>query len=531
MKLDAYHTHYSTSHSKSSGGGDELCPRAMASVSCGQLLVLRKLALMKLTACMERHCPTHRTGWNWQLPKFRRKIKSPDYNDKAVFGVPLLLSLQRTGQALPSCIQIALRWLRANAIDQVGIFRKSGVKSRTQNLKVMMETEGDNVNFDGQQAFDVADLLKQYFRELPEALLTNKLSEIFIAIFQHVPVELRPDAVQCVLLLLPDENREALEILLDFLNHVASNSPSNQMTASNLAVCLAPNLFHFKHSTDVTNSVSPRRRKTMGIPDQRELSENKAAHDCLLFLIKMHRELFMVSSDMLSLCHFRIKYVEEISVAIDELGPEMKQDWKGYLYACTIELLKEVGENRSCDWVTVDSPADNSVEMAYKKVGDGHPLRLWRVSTEVEAPPNEVLHRVLRERYTWDPQLLTYRLVTKLDTNAEVVQYSTGNMSPLPARDYCVVRSWLNLAKGACVIDETSVHHPDAPVMLGGTRGIVLASRYHIEPCDSGKSRIMHLTRVDMRGRTPEWYSRSYGHIAALHLSKICNSFKRTTDG
>lgn len=164
---------------------DPLCPRAMASMSCGQLLVLRKLALLKLTACMERYCPTHRTGWNWELPKFIRKIKSPDYKDKTVFGVPLLLSLQRTGQALPKCIQIALRWLRANALDQVGIFRKSGVKSRIQKLKIMTETQGDNINFDGQQAFDVADLVKQYFRELPEALLTNKLSETFIAIFQR----------------------------------------------------------------------------------------------------------------------------------------------------------------------------------------------------------------------------------------------------------------------------------------------------------------------------------------------------------
>jgi len=124
------------------------------------------------------------------------------------------------------------------------------------------------------------------------------LQRIFLA---DVPVELRPDAVQCVLLLLPDEHREALETLLDFLNHVASNSPYNQMTASNLAVCLAPSLFHFNHSnTNVTNrsnSVSPRRRKTVGIPDQRELSENKAAHDCLLYLVKMHRELFMVSAE------------------------------------------------------------------------------------------------------------------------------------------------------------------------------------------------------------------------------------------
>ncbi|KAG7201361.1 hypothetical protein KM043_004126 [Ampulex compressa] len=513
---------------------DPLCPRAMASMSCGQLLVLRKLALLKLTACMERYCPTHRTGWNWELPKFIRKIKTPDYKDKTVFGVPLLLSLQRTGQALPKCIQIALRWLRANALDQVGIFRKSGVRSRIQKLKVMTETQGDNINFDGQQAFDVADLVKQYFRELPEALLTNKLSETFIAIFQHVPVELRPDAVQCVLLLLPDEHREALETLLDFLNHVASNAPYNQMTASNLAVCLAPSLFHFNHSnSNVTNrssSVSPRRRKTVGIPDQRELSENKAAHDCLLYLVKMHRELFMVSSDMLSQCHFN--YMEEsVPVALEELGAELKQDWRGYLYACTTALLKEARE-KSRGWVAVNNPADSTVEMAYKKVGDGHPLRLWRVSTEVEAPPNELLHRVLRERHIWDPRLLKYRLVAKLDTNVEVFQYATGNMTPLPARDYCVLRSWRNdLPKGACVIVEISVEHPDAPVMLGGTRGIVLASRYLIEPCGSGKSRIMHLSRVDTKGRTPEWYNKSYGHIASLHLNKIRNSFKHTTDG
>lgn len=99
-----------------------------------------------------------------------------------------------------------------------------------------------------------------------------------------------------------------------------------------------------------------------------------------------------------------------------------------------------VSRCRSRGWVAVNNPADSSVEMAYKKVGDGHPLRLWRVSTEVEAPPNELLHRVLRERHVWDPQLLISRLVKSLDKNVEVFQYATGNMNPLPARDYCVVR-------------------------------------------------------------------------------------------
>lgn len=55
-------------------GGPSLC-----TLSCTQLQVLRKLALLKLTAHMEKYCPSHRTGWNWDLPKFIRKIKGPAY--------------------------------------------------------------------------------------------------------------------------------------------------------------------------------------------------------------------------------------------------------------------------------------------------------------------------------------------------------------------------------------------------------------------------------------------------------------------
>lgn len=114
-----------------------------------------------------------------------------------------------------------------------------------------------------------------------------------------VPNNLRADAVQCVLLLLPDEHREALQTLLEFLCQVSARSACNQMTASNLAVCLAPSVFHLHHtpsslSSSRSSSASPRRRKTVGVPDQRELGENRAAHDCLLYLIKEHKDLFMV---------------------------------------------------------------------------------------------------------------------------------------------------------------------------------------------------------------------------------------------
>lgn len=122
------------------------------------------------------------------------------------------------------------------------------------------------------------------------------------------------------MLLLPDEHREALQTFLSFLTDVAALSSINQMTPSNLAVCLAPSLFHLpatssssrtgnggiiipgnNNNTSIGSAsggggsgTSPRRRKTVGVPDQRELSQNKAAHECLLQMINDYRNLFTV---------------------------------------------------------------------------------------------------------------------------------------------------------------------------------------------------------------------------------------------
>ena len=48
--------------------------------------------------------------------------------------------------------------------------------------------------------------------------------------FVDVPKELRLDAMQAVVLLMPDENREALQTLLLFLHDVAQESSVNQVS-------------------------------------------------------------------------------------------------------------------------------------------------------------------------------------------------------------------------------------------------------------------------------------------------------------
>uniref|UniRef100_A0A4W5KC91 Rho GTPase-activating protein 7 n=1 Tax=Hucho hucho TaxID=62062 RepID=A0A4W5KC91_9TELE len=234
--------------------------RQMGCQSVLQMNLLQKLCLLQLTALLEKHTPTNKHGFSWAVPKFMKRIKVRDYKDRNVFGVPLLLNVQRTGQPLPQSIQQAMRYLRSQCLDQVGLFRKSGVKSRIQALRQMNETcgaDGGGVSYEGQSAYDVADMLKQYFRDLPEPLLTSKLY---------------------------------LEIIDKIL-------PCNRAW-----------------SPRVIN-----RKQPLGKPDQRDLNENLAATNGLAHMIQECRKLFRIPEEM-SRC--RNSYQEQalIPLKLEELG-------------------------------------------------------------------------------------------------------------------------------------------------------------------------------------------------------------------
>nr|XP_015294624.1 PREDICTED: stAR-related lipid transfer protein 13 isoform X5 [Macaca fascicularis] len=455
----------------------------ISSQTASQLSLLQRFSLLRLTAIMEKHSMSNKHGWTWSVPKFMKRMKVPDYKDKAVFGVPLIVHVQRTGQPLPQSIQQALRYLRNNCLDQVGLFRKSGVKSRIHALRQMNENFPENVNYEDQSAYDVADMVKQFFRDLPEPLFTNKLSETFLHIYQYVSKEQRLQAVQAAILLLADENREVLQTLLCFLNDVVNLVEENQMTPMNLAVCLAPSLFHLNLLKKESSPRVIQKKYATGKPDQKDLNENLAAAQGLAHMIMECDRLF------------------------EGLQKEAKEKFKG--------------------WVTCSS-TDNT-DLAFKKVGDGNPLKLWKASVEVEAPPSVVLNRVLRERHLWDEDFVQWKVVETLDRQTEIYQYVLNSMAPHPSRDFVVLRTWkTDLPKGMCTLVSLSVEHEEAQ-LLGGVRAVVMDSQYLIEPCGSGKSRLTHICRIDLKGHSPEWYSKGFGHLCAAEVARIRNSFQPLT--
>ena len=60
-------------------------------------------------------------------------------------------------------------------------------------------------------------------------------------------------------------------------------------------------------------------------------------------------------------------------------------------------------------------------------------------------------------------------------------------------------RTWrTDIDNGKCAIASTSIAQPEATISEG-IRATVLASRYLIEPIEPGKSRLIHVYRVDLR--------------------------------
>ncbi|XP_060620992.2 rho GTPase-activating protein 7-like isoform X1 [Anolis sagrei] len=487
---------------------------------------MQKLALLKLTSLMDKYSPSSKQGWNWTVPKFIRKMKVPDYTDKNVFGVPLLLNVQRAGHPLPKSILQAMDYLRSNFLDQVGLFRKSGVKSRILYLREMNENDPSSISYEGQSAFDVADMVKQYFRDLPEPIFTSKLCESFLHIYQYLPKDQQFCAVQAAILLLPDENREALQTLLFFLRDVVAFVEENQMTPANIAVCLAPSLFHLNtlRRESSSSSRSSQRKYSIGKPDQRDLSENLAATQGLGHMIMECHRLFQIPDYYFDHDHDDLQVPHNSEEAVlPQTSMTRHSSTVTSLEHSMQDLLRDAKEKFK-NWVACPT-LEEGVDAAYKKVDDDNHIRLWKASVEINAAPKVVLYRILMEHHLWEPNLQQTKILEILDDETDIYHYSTENMFPLPPREYVVLRTWrTDPQSGTCVLAATSTNSENTTV--NGILAEVFLCQFLIEAVGSQKSKVTHVCRIDTRGRTTEWYNRAFGHLCAAELTRIKQSFK-----
>ena len=110
--------------------------------------------------------------------------------------------------------------------------------------------EGGDVNG---TVHDVAGLLKQFLRELPEPLLTHRLYSAFVKAYKLPGPRQRSEALLLLCLDLPESHLHTLKFLMRLLRDVA-NSETSRMTVFNLAAIFTPNIL--KPIVDVDNIIT-----------------------------------------------------------------------------------------------------------------------------------------------------------------------------------------------------------------------------------------------------------------------------------
>ncbi|KAG4443317.1 hypothetical protein IFR05_001186 [Cadophora sp. M221] len=166
---------------------------------------------------------------------------------KPVFGLSLEQLFERDGSAVPMVVYQCIQAVDLFGLEVEGIYRLSGTSSHVNKIKAMFDNDASKVDFRDPANFfhdvnSVAGLLKQFFRDLPDPLLTAEHYPGFIEAARNEDDTVRRDSLHAIINSLPDPNYATLRALTLHLNRVQENSPVNRMNASNLAIVFGPTL-------------------------------------------------------------------------------------------------------------------------------------------------------------------------------------------------------------------------------------------------------------------------------------------------
>uniref|UniRef100_A0A3Q0RS58 BCR activator of RhoGEF and GTPase n=1 Tax=Amphilophus citrinellus TaxID=61819 RepID=A0A3Q0RS58_AMPCI len=170
--------------------------------------------------------------------------RMPSRKQSGVFGVKINVVTKRERSKVPLIVRQCVEEIERRGMDEVGIYRVSGVATDIQALKAAFDSNNKDVSL-MMREMDVnaiAGTLKLYFRELPEPLFTDELYPNFaggIALSDSVAKE---SCMLNLLLSLPEPNLVTFLFLLDHLKRVAENESTNKMSLHNIATVFGPTL-------------------------------------------------------------------------------------------------------------------------------------------------------------------------------------------------------------------------------------------------------------------------------------------------
>ncbi|ORZ10836.1 hypothetical protein BCR42DRAFT_107322 [Absidia repens] len=233
---------------------------------------------------------------------------------------------------VPCFVQHCVLALLQRDLSAEGIFRKNGNIRELKQMEDIIDkdTTTDNTNtidlLAKQTSIQLAALLKRYLRELPEPLLTFRLYPVFVAAvgnknnkkseeknnslpFHHLNSHVYYDSLFTLIgldteeevktmlhlacCMLPKENRDTMQVVFGFLQHVSTFKDINKMGIYNLARIMAPSVLHDR--TSINNQDMAATSNSSVMTDKTPVEEIKVVD----MLIRYYDEFGKTPADMI----------------------------------------------------------------------------------------------------------------------------------------------------------------------------------------------------------------------------------------
>ncbi|XP_018402110.1 PREDICTED: rho GTPase-activating protein 21-like isoform X3 [Cyphomyrmex costatus] len=172
----------------------------------------------------------------------------------ATFKVPLELCPPSSfSEYVPLIVEMCTSIVEARGLEVVGIYRVPGNTAAIAQLTDSVNRGFENINLQDPRWSDVnviSSLLKSFFRQLPDSLLTAELYPMFIDADKIEDPQRRMTTIRKLLRDLPEPHFETLKFLMQHLKKIVEHSEINKMEAKNLAIVFGPTLVRASGSRD-----------------------------------------------------------------------------------------------------------------------------------------------------------------------------------------------------------------------------------------------------------------------------------------
>lgn len=146
---------------------------------------------------------------------------------------------------VPLLVEKCVKVIEELGLEVEGIYRLSGNGSSINELQEELDREPVDIDVESErwnEVHVVTNILKLYFRKLPDSLITDELYEAVIQLSSIPHWEKRLLKLKVLLGKLPKVNFETFKFLSRHLHKVASFWNVNKMDAHNLAIMFGPTL-------------------------------------------------------------------------------------------------------------------------------------------------------------------------------------------------------------------------------------------------------------------------------------------------